>query len=377
MTGLEAINEKLQQIKSESLEKILSVSGSAVISKNEYGINVVDSNNIASSLVFKELTKDKYDDEELKKAVDVTVVELLPNIPSTNLDLVPRPVYNAELTTSLNLRTQVINLTNTIGTLNVRITDLESQVQIEINNRLSIEQTNDLLVNQIETLNATIEDFSSQISTSLQKSVDESILRASLQSQKTGFKAQIEALIQQINSLNAIIEGLQSQLGAVRQQKDLEQTAQSQGGTIINKIVTANFSPKGSATDPVVAYKLTKARRGRKEWVFGRNLKLVNNDLEAVDITITTQFPKVRIRDREFTEPWFRAPKSTYKITAGSFEEITFIEDPGKILGDGRDHTRFVEGALNITVKRADGTSDTKTFKTKLKVAHPKSYDGF
>ena len=377
MTGLEAINEKLQQIKSESLEKILSVSGSAVISKNEYGINVVDSNNIASSLVFKELTKDKYDDEELKKAVDVTVVELLPNIPSTNLDLVPRPVYNAELTTSLNLRTQVINLTNTIGTLNVRITDLESQVQIEINNRLSIEQTNDLLVNQIETLNATIEDFSSQISTSLQKSVDESILRASLQSQKTGFKAQIEALIQQINSLNAIIEGLQAQLGAVRQQKDLEQTAQSQGGTIINKIVTANFSPKGSANDPVVAYKLRKARGGAKEWVFGRNLKLVNNDLEAVDITITTQFPKIKIFGSEFTEAWFRVPKSTYKITAGSFEEITFIEDPGKVLGQKRDETRFVEGALNITVKRADGTSDTKTFKTKLKVAHPKSYEGF
>ena len=377
MTGLEAINEKLQQIKSESLEKILSVSGSAVISKNEYGINVVDSNNIASSLVFKELTKDKYDDEELKKAVDVEVKELLPNIPSTNLDLVPRPVYNAELTTSLNLRTQVINLTNTIGTLNVRITDLESQVQIEINNRLSIEQTNDLLVNQIETLNATIEDFASQISTSLQKSVDESILRASLQSQKTGFKAQIEALIKQIDSLNAIIEGLQAQLGAVRQQKDLEQTAQSQGGTIINNIVSANFSPKGSENDPVVAYKIKKARGGAKEWVFGRNLKLVNNDLEAVDITITTQFPKIKILGRDYTEAWFRVPKSTYKITAGYFEEITLIEDPGKILGQKRDNTRFVEGALNITVKRKDGTSDTKTFKTKLKVAHPKSYDGF
>lgn len=377
MTGLEAINEKLQQIKSESLEKILSVSGSAAITKNEYGINVVDSNNVASSLVFKELTKDKYDNEELKKAVDVEVKELLPNIPSTNLDLVPRPVYNAELTTSLNLRTQVTNLTNTIGTLNVRITDLESQVQIEINNRLTIEQTNDLLVNQIETLNATIEDFSSQISTSLQKSVDESILRASLQSQKTGFKAQIEALIQQINSLNAIIEGLQAQLGAVRQQKDLEQTAQAQGGTIINKIVTANFSPKGAASDPVVAYKIQKARGGAKEWVFGRILKLVNNDLEPVTVTFTTQFPKVKILNREFTEAWFRVPKSTYTISAGSTEEITFIEQPEKILGEKRDNTRFVDGALNITVTRADGTSDTKTFKTKLKVAHPKSYDGF
>lgn len=381
MTGLEAINEKLQQIKSESLEKILSVSGSAAITKNEYGINVVDSNNVASSLVFKELTKDKYDNEELKKAVDVEVKELLPNIPSTNLDLVPRPIYNAELTTSLNLRTQVINLTNTIGTLNVRITDLESQVQTEINNRLTIEQTNDLLVNQIETLNATIEDFSSQISTSLQKSVDESILRASLQSQKTGFKAQIEALIQQINSLNAIIEGLQAQLGAVRQQKDLEQTAQSQGGAIINKIVTANFSPKGSANDAVLGYKIKNARDRAKEWVFGRNLKLINNDLEPVTVTLTTKF-----RTETLTtflnayvkeQAWFKAPKESFKISAGSTEEITFIETPEKVLVDKRGNTEFFDGVLNIKVTRADGTSDSKDFKTRLKIAHPKSYDGF
>jgi hypothetical protein len=381
MTGLEAINEKLQKIKSESLEKILSVSGSAAITKNEYGINVVDSNNVASSLVFKELTKDKYDNEELKKAVDVEVKELLPNIPSTNLDLVPRPIYNAELTTSLNLRTQVINLTNTIGTLNVRITDLESQVQIEINNRLSIEQTNDLLVNQIETLNATIEDFSSQISTSLQKSVDESILRASLQSQKTGFKAQIEALIQQINSLNAIIEGLQAQLGAVRQQKDLEQTAQSQGGAIINKIVTANFSPKGSANDAVLGYKIKNARDRAKEWVFGKNLKLINNDLEPVTVTLTTKFRTETLTTvfnayvRE--QAWFKAPKESFKISAGSTEEITFIETPEKVLVDKRGNTEFFDGVLNIKVTRADGTSDSKDFKTRLKIAHPKSYDGF
>ncbi len=147
----------------------------------------------------------------------------------------PRPIYNAELTASAQLRTEVANLNLQVTNLNSQISTLQAQVQTEINNRLTIEQTNDLLVNQIDTLNSTIEDFSGQISTSLQKSVDESILRASLQSQKTGFKAQIEALIKQIDSLNAIIEGLQAQLGAVRQQKDLEQTAQGQGGTIINK----------------------------------------------------------------------------------------------------------------------------------------------
>jgi hypothetical protein len=369
MTSLESINEKLEQAKSESLEKILSVSGSAAISRNEYGINVVDSNNVASSLVFKGLTKDKYDDEELIKAVDVEVKELLPNIPNTNLDLVPRPVYNEKVAENEDLRKQVRTLNENIVTLNSRISTLESQVQTEINNRLSIEQTNDLLVNQIETLNATIEDFASQISTSLQKSVDESILRASLQSQKTGFKAQIEALIQQINSLNAIIEGLQAQLGAVRQQKDLETVAQSQGGTIINRVVTINFSPKGSANDPVISYKIENARKDRREWVNGRNLKITNNDLEPVDITISATFKD--------NQTWFRIPKPTFKITANSTEEITFIDTPNNLKYGTRDKTIFVDGVLKITIKRADGTSETKDFKTKVKIAHPKSYDGF
>ena len=381
MTSVESINEKIQQIKSESLEKILSVSGSAAISRNEYGINVVDSNNIASSLVFKGLTKDKYDNEELVKAVDVEVKELLPNIPTANLDLVPRPLYTEQVNLVEDLRKQVQRLTLTIADLNTQITTLQAQVQTEINNRLSIEQTNDLLVNQIETLNATIEDFTSQISTSLQKSVDESILRASLQSQKTGFKAQIEALIKQIDSLNAIIEGLQSQLGAVRQQKDLEQTAQSQGGTIINKIVTANFLAKGSANDPVMAYKIKNARDRAKEWVYGRNLKLINNDLEPVTVTLTTKFRAESIstflNEYNSDQAWFKAPKQSFKITAGSTEEITFIETPEKIIFAKRQNTEFFDGVLNIKVTRADGTSDSRDFKTRLKIAHPKSYEGF
>jgi hypothetical protein len=381
MTSAESINEKIQQIKSESLEKILSVSGSAAISRNEYGINVVDSNNLASSLVFKGLTKDKYDNEELVKAVDVEVKELLPNIPNTNLDLVPRPVYNEKVAENEDLRKVVTKLNGDIVVLNSRISTLESQVQTEINNRLSIEQTNDLLVNQIETLNATIEDFASQISTSLQKSVDESILRASLQSQKTGFKAQIEALIKQIDSLNAIIEGLQAQLGAVRQQKDLEQTAQSQGGTIINKIVTANFLAKGSANDPVMAYKIKNARDRAKEWVYGKNLKLINNDLEPVTVTLTTKFRAESITtfagQYKSDQAWFKAPKESFKITAGSTEEITFIETPEKIIFAKRQNTEFFDGVLNIKVTRADGTSDSRDFKTRLKIAHPKSYEGF
>ena len=191
MTGLEAIAQKLEEKRKSDLESILSVSGSTAIAKNEYGVTIVNENNVASSLVFKQLTKPKYDEVELVKAIDLNIKELRPDIPVPNLNLVPKPLYDEEVATNEDLRKQVQDLNTQVTNLNSTISNLEAQVQNEINNRLSIEQSNDALVNQLNTLTKTVDDFALQIQNSLQKSVEEGILRASLQSQKTGFIAQI------------------------------------------------------------------------------------------------------------------------------------------------------------------------------------------
>ena len=366
LTTLETISEKLQEKRQADLESILISSGSAAITKNEYNITIVDDSNIASSLIFKNLSKPKYDEVELIKAIDVGVKELMPNIPTRNLDLVPRPLYTEQVDLVEDLRRQVQRLTLTIDDLNSQITTLQAQVQTEINNRLSIEQTNDVLTNQIDTLTNTINDFTSQISTSLQKSVDESILRASLQSQNAGFKAQIEALIQQINSLNSIIEGLQAQLGAVRQQKEIEQETKGQGGANINKIVSANFDEKGTPSDAVMSYKMKNARDKAHAWIYGENLTLVNNDLESVQVSITANWNQ--------NQRWFSIPKSNFEISPGATERIKFIGTPNGVSFGKRDNTVFYDGSLTITIKRKDGTSETKSFKTSLGVYHPKSY---
>ena len=78
LTSIEAIAEKLQEERKNRLEEILISSGSQAIVKNNYGITIVDEKNVASSLVFKELNKDKYDEEEVKKAIDIEVKELKP-----------------------------------------------------------------------------------------------------------------------------------------------------------------------------------------------------------------------------------------------------------------------------------------------------------
>ena len=141
-TTAETISEKIQNVKTAQLEEILKVSGSSAITKNEYGVTIVNDNDSSSSLIFKSLNKDKYDNVELQKAIDTVVKELKPNIPVPNLDLVPRPLYDEQVAINEDLRKQVADLTATVADLNSEITTLKSEVETQINNRLNINEKN-------------------------------------------------------------------------------------------------------------------------------------------------------------------------------------------------------------------------------------------
>ena len=371
MTNLEAIALRLQEEKDRRLEQILSVSGSAAITKNEYNVNVVDELNPASSLVFKKLNKPKLDDERIVKAIDVQLKELKPNIPKEVKDLVPKSLYDGVVIENDDLRKKVSNLESEVQTLNTTITDLQSQVQTEINNRLNIEQTNDALVNQIETINQTIDEFSGQIATSLQKSVDESILRAALQSQNTGFKAQINALIKQIDSLNSIIEGLQSQLGAVQNQQAIQQStaniALASGADVVNNTVAIKVNPKKEKAE----YPDFDARINNKDsatkWISGNTIDITNNDTKDVQIEITTQFGE--------NQKWLSLPKTNFTVGPGQNDKLQLTITPGGCRYDKRDGSRYFPGTMKIKVKRtSDGSEQSKEYKMQIGIMHPKSY---
>lgn len=371
MTNLESIYEKLRERKEQELESILRTSGSYAVKKNDYNVTISDKTDAASSFIFKSLSKSKIDDEELQKAIDINVTELKPNIPKPIKDLVPKPLYDAEATASAELRVQVLELNNTISELNGTITDLNSRIESEINNRLTIEQTNDVLVNQLETINQTLGDFANQIATSLQKSVDESILRASLQSQNTGFKAQIKALIKQIDSLNSIIEGLQSQLGAVQQQQAIQQStanvALASGANVVNKVVAVKLTPaKENPNYPDINGKINNKTKD-STWIAGNTIDITNNDTKDVQIEITTTFAP--------NQRWFSLQKSSFTIAAGQNDKVALTITPGGCKFDKRDSSAEYYGTLKVKVKRlADNTEETKEYKTRIGLMHPKSY---
>lgn len=379
LTTLELIAEKLNEAKAQKLEDILKSSGSAASAKNEYGVTIVDDTNSASSLLFKSLNKPKYDNVELIKAIDIEVKELKPNIPTKNLDLVPKPLYDEQVILVEDLRKEVQQLSATVDDLNSQITTLESQVQTEINNKLSVEQTNDALINQIDTLTNTISDFTGQISTSLQKSVDESILRASLQSQNTGFQAQIKALIKQIDSLNSIIEGLQSQLGAVQQQQAITSGTQAQalagGADVINEVVILKINGPEIDKDFKIASK-QKAASTDVKWTSGGTLDFTNNDKSPVTITLSHPIPP------GFSIDWMTFPKGkSFSIAAGASESIQLGIDHNS--GTGKDSKKKTFGysgstdyksELTVTVTRSDGKAASKKYPTKNTKNHPDSF---
>jgi hypothetical protein len=381
MTGLEAIAQKLEEKRKSDLESILSVSGSTAIAKNEYGVTIVNENNVASSLVFKQLTKPKYDEVELVKAIDLNIKELRPDIPVPNLNLVPKPLYDEEVATNEDLRKQVQDLNTQVTNLNSTISNLEAQVQNEINNRLSIEQSNDALVNQLNTLTKTVDDFALQIQNSLQKSVEEGILRASLQSQNTGFKAQIQALIKQIDSLNSIIEGLQSQLGAVQNQQAIVQGTQAQamaaGADVINDVVIV----KVDRSDPAQQYKEKFygriSSKGGNKWINGKSIDFTNNDKQPVTITITTTATE--------GVQWFSPTESSFELAAGAQKTIDMrineqaaggkdSRKKGGIFNGYSKSQLYKGGSLKISVKRSDATSKDKTYDACFDKMHPNSY---
>ena len=205
LTSLENATAVQLQKRKDDLNKILTELGSQAMVTNDYNINYVSDTNVASTLIFNPLVNSKFDNIELAKAIDVEVTELIPNVNKSKKNLIPKDIYDTEVQIQKDLQIELDNLNSNIPLLNKEIDGLQIELEKQINERLKIEQTQDVLQNQLNTLTDLIELYSTKISQVVQKSTDESILRTSLESQNAGFKAQLEGLIKQIESLYSII----------------------------------------------------------------------------------------------------------------------------------------------------------------------------
>lgn len=375
---------KKEELRKAQLEAILMISGSEVSTKNEKNTIIIpNSEDIASSLAFKSLKRDKLSEKNildslkgstaaLKSTFGADFSELKPVLPPSSDDTTPtisKELYDEQVALNDELFDEIKKLNDTINAQKDEIGNLKGEIQEAVNDKLGAEQSNDALANQLDATSGAVDSISEKIETALQKSIEESILRASLQAQNMGYKAQIEALIKQTDSLNSIIEGLQSQLGAVQQQQVIQAAAStlasSTGGTIVNDVVVASAKPQSNPPEAPIVGRINNLTYEYK-WDFGQQLFITNNDLNSVSITVEVFNPP--------GQNWLSSPINTFELAPGDSKDIDFIFNAGGATFTAGGYSSTHSGNVRVTARRKDGSQASSNLEAKLLILHPDVY---
>ena len=201
-------------------------------------INLSDN---SDSNVNTKLYIDQYNTTELIKSVDTTVTELIKALPDVNLDLIPKPIYDAELSHSADLQREVDTLTQDVFSLNSRIQTLladSSSLYID-NDNLNVKVAG--LENSLAQSATTTYELRTNLTTSLIKAINEATERTSLEAENNGLTAQKNALIKQIDTLNNLLAQANATIQVAQQQLSAKAQAVAGGGISTGELATIVF----------------------------------------------------------------------------------------------------------------------------------------
>ena len=152
--------------------------------------------------------------QDLKRAVDTVVDELIAPPKPTQPDVVPRRVYNDLQSRYQQLLDDFASLTETNRTLQGRISELSAELQATLVENDSLKVQKAVLDNQFQQQIERYKDMTSKVTTAIVKSTKEANDRVRLQSVVEGLNAQKNVLRQQLLSQRQLILGLTDQLDA-------------------------------------------------------------------------------------------------------------------------------------------------------------------
>jgi hypothetical protein len=165
---------------------------------------LIDTGDYDGGIISGKLVKAKYDNVELRKSIDTTIFELIPQTPVQLPDTVLRSIYNVVTQSVNDLTLEVAILTTEVSTLNSDISELEivsESLRIEFDNeRLKA----NIAQQQTTVANTQVGETTIDLSNAIQNSTNEAIQRVSL-------TARNEALLQENDSLREQLFGLSAQ----------------------------------------------------------------------------------------------------------------------------------------------------------------------
>ena len=342
-------------LKNEAQVAKIFVSGSdALPQTNDSGIRLFRESDLSDGIIAGKLVRPKYNTKELKKSIDTTIFELLPNDVVDGPPMVLRTIYQEALDRITELNLLIERLNTTIGERDASIAELQTLVetlQIQLENE---ELKANIASQQSEIANQQIGETTIDLQNAIQNSINEAIARVSL-------TARVEALLQENESLREQLFGLAAQTA---------EGAISGGDNGFTVKVNNGDGDAGQLSADLWAKCSAKDAGSRK----------MTNTLEVSNVTTDNKITKIEfVFDGE--PKWFTVKAGASSIEPETSETYECNFDNSVIgtskkkgisprrrnigwKGKGQNHTGL---ALKVKVTFADASKDEVSIQTDLR----------
>lgn len=253
-------------LRNEAFISELITSGSLVLrNKNELGINVFSGSVDDDGVVSGKLTTPKYNEEELRRAIDTNIIELIPVDVPQGPETVLKVIYDAALA-EIALRDETIRAQSiVILDLRSKVSELEivsQSLRVELDARelsLAVSQ------NETQTVTNRLSDVTRQLSNAIQKATAESIQRVSAFARAENLKTEVDNLREQL----------------------FGKTAQVQEGAKVSENFSVKILTKNDPSFDGLYYR-ARANQNTEEWENGPQIQ-INNFTDDETITVSFQ----------------------------------------------------------------------------------------
>lgn len=305
------------------------------------------------------IEKPKYNDEELVKALDTDVDELIAPPKKPQPDVVPKPLYD-------DLRKQYEDALSEINRLESENSALRSQVEqltaeiealkIELD-AAKLQQA--VAENRAQQTQQQYTDLLGDFSTAIIKSTKEGIERVSLEAQVKGLQAQKEVLKEQLTSLNLIVSQLEQRIEEQEERQASESALDGQPGSY-DEIGNVGYKiPQGEFTkqDKSLYIETENDNRILVKQGTGLNLYNFNEESATFNISVTGNATK-----------FLQAPSSiTLPAREGSTPGVGYITFRWKPLGRTSPRKSTTSGTVDITASTGESFSIKADYKKEVR----------
>jgi hypothetical protein len=250
----------------------------------------IDLNNKSDETFTTKLYSDQFDKLQLEKSVNTKVTELIKPLPNAKLDLVPRPIYDAEVKLNEELSLQIVDLNTKVEDLSTKLAQktADSGSLYISNDFLKLQNAN--LENSLAAQNNIVAELRTGLSTAIQKAISENAERTGLEAENAGLVAQKTALLKQIDTLNNLVSAAQTTVAKTQEAVGPMNELKAGGGFAIGNLATILFDDLTGyrASGRMFEINYVKSKSNNKgELIPGRGSDSFQLAAGAKDVTIT------------------------------------------------------------------------------------------